>query len=147
MGAWLDFKMEPWESPNSPYFGASLAALAVGFAPEGYIASAENAERLKALRGYFQRQHPNVSLLNQLMGLWASSRVPDLLTASSRPPSTPHLPCSSLTARGGRWRSGRTSGWTTQRVIPAPMDTRRHSRRSHCRRQASPPPTLAEQGP
>lgn len=81
---WLNFKMEPWESPNSPYFGASLAALAVGSAPEGYVASAETADRLKALRGYFQRQHPNVSLLNQLMGLWASSRVPDLLTPEQR---------------------------------------------------------------
>jgi squalene-hopene/tetraprenyl-beta-curcumene cyclase len=81
---WLNFKMEPWESPNSPYFGASLAALAVGSAPEAYAASAENVERLKALRGYFQRQHAAVSLLNQLMGLWASSRVPDLLTAEQR---------------------------------------------------------------
>ena len=81
---WLNFKMEPWESPNSPYFGASLAALAVGSAPEGYVDSAETADRLKALRGYFQRQHPNVSLLNQLMGLWASGRVPDLLTAEQR---------------------------------------------------------------
>ena len=81
---WLNFKMEPWESPNSPYFGASLAALAIGSAPEGYAASAQNAERLQALRGYFQRQHPNVSLLNQLMGLWAASRVPDLLTAAQR---------------------------------------------------------------
>jgi squalene-hopene/tetraprenyl-beta-curcumene cyclase len=81
---WLNFKMEPWESPNSPYFGASLAALAVGSAPQDYAASAENAERLTALRGYFQRQHPHVSLLNQLMGLWASSRVPDLLTAAQR---------------------------------------------------------------
>jgi cell division protein FtsQ len=25
---WLNFKLEPWESPNSPYFGASMAALA-----------------------------------------------------------------------------------------------------------------------
>jgi hypothetical protein len=30
---WLNFNYEPWESPNSPYFGASLAALAVGSAP------------------------------------------------------------------------------------------------------------------
>ncbi len=65
---WLNFRMEPWESPNSPYFGASLAALAVGTAPEGYASSAGNAERLEALRGYFQRKHANVSLLNQLMG-------------------------------------------------------------------------------
>src|SRR5262249_4845991 len=32
---WLNFGYEPWESPNSPYLGASLAALAVGTAPEG----------------------------------------------------------------------------------------------------------------
>ena len=81
---WLNFKMDPWESPNSPYFGASLAALAIGSAPEGYAGSAENVDRVKALREYFQRQHGNVSLLNQLMGLWASSRVPDLLTGDQR---------------------------------------------------------------
>ena len=81
---WLNFKMEPWESPNSPYFGASLAALAVGSAPEGYAASPDVADRLKALRGYFERQHGNVSLLNQLMGLWASGRVPGLLSDQQR---------------------------------------------------------------
>jgi len=81
---WLNFKMDPWESPNSPYFGASLAALAIGSAPEGYAGSAENVDRVKALREYFQRQHGNVSLLNQLMGLWASSRVANLLTADQR---------------------------------------------------------------
>jgi len=81
---WLNFKMEPWESPNSPYFGASLAALAVGSAPEGYAASPDVQDRLAALRGYFARQHGTVSLLNQLMGLWASSRVPGLLTDQQR---------------------------------------------------------------
>jgi squalene-hopene/tetraprenyl-beta-curcumene cyclase len=77
---WLNFNYEPWESPNSPYFGASLAALAVGTAPDGYAASPDIHERLQALRGYFARQHASVSLLNQLMGLWASGAVRDLLT-------------------------------------------------------------------
>jgi squalene-hopene/tetraprenyl-beta-curcumene cyclase len=81
---WLNFKMDPWESPNSPYFGASMAALAVGSAPEGYLGSPEIAERVKALCAYFQRQHGTVSLLNQLYGLWASSRVPGLLMAEQR---------------------------------------------------------------
>jgi squalene-hopene/tetraprenyl-beta-curcumene cyclase len=81
---WLNFKMDPWESPNSPYFGASMAALAIGSAPEGYVNSPDIAERLTALRGYFQRQHGNVSLLNQLHGVWVSSRVPNLLTADQR---------------------------------------------------------------
>ena len=81
---WLNFGMEPWESPNSPYFGAAMAALAVGSAPEGYSASPEVAERLKALGDYFQRQHGKVSLLNQLTALWATSRVPALLSQEQR---------------------------------------------------------------
>jgi squalene-hopene/tetraprenyl-beta-curcumene cyclase len=81
---WLNFNYEPWESPNSPYFGASLAALAVGSAPDGYAASPDIQDRLKALRGYFERQHSTVSLHNQLIGLWASGRIPDLLSAPHR---------------------------------------------------------------
>jgi squalene-hopene/tetraprenyl-beta-curcumene cyclase len=81
---WLNFNYEPWESPNSPYFGASLAALAIGSAPEGYAASPDIQDRLKALRGYFEHQHGSVSLLNQMMGLWASGAVHDLLTADQK---------------------------------------------------------------
>jgi squalene-hopene/tetraprenyl-beta-curcumene cyclase len=81
---WLNFKMEPWESPNSPYFGASLAALAIGSAPDSYATSPEIRDRLNALRGYFARQHGTVSRLNQLMGLWASGSVAGLLTDQQR---------------------------------------------------------------
>ena len=81
---WLNFNYEPWESPNSPYFGASLAALAVGSAPGGYAAAPEIQDNLKALRGYFAREHGKVALLNQLMGLWAGGSIPDLLTDEQR---------------------------------------------------------------
>ena len=81
---WLNFNYEPWESPNSPYFGASLAALAVGSAPGGYAAAPEIQDNLKALRGYFAREHGKVALLNQLMALWAGGSIPDLLTDEQR---------------------------------------------------------------
>ena len=81
---WLNFNYEPWESPNSPYLGASLAALAVGSAPGGYARSPEMADRVKALQAYFARQHSTVSLLNQLMGIWAASTIPQLLSAEQR---------------------------------------------------------------
>lgn len=81
---WLNFRLEPWESPNSPYFGASMAALAIASAPEGYRSSPEIADRMKALAGYFQKQHGNVSLLNQLTALWATSRIPGMLTDEQR---------------------------------------------------------------
>ncbi len=81
---WLNFKMDPWESPNSPYFGASMAALAIGSVPGGYSGSPEIADRVKALAAYFQKQHGNVSLLNQLYALWTTSRIPSLLTNDQR---------------------------------------------------------------
>jgi squalene-hopene/tetraprenyl-beta-curcumene cyclase len=81
---WLNFNLEPWESPNSPYYGASLAALAAGSAPGAYAAAPEIQGNLKALRAYFQREHGKVSLLNQLTGLWASGELPDLLTVEQR---------------------------------------------------------------
>jgi len=81
---WLNFNYEPWESPNSPYFGASLAALAVGSAPDGYANTPDIQGNLKALGGYFTREHGKVSLLNQLMGLWAAAKIPGLLTPAQR---------------------------------------------------------------
>ena len=81
---WLNFGYEPWESPNSPYFGASMAALAVGSAPDRYASAPEIKDSLDQLRGYFQKQFEHESLHNRLVALWASSRVPDLLTAEQR---------------------------------------------------------------
>ncbi len=81
---WLNFGYEPWESPNSPYFGASMAALAVGSAPDRYASAPEIQDGLGQLRGYFQKQFEHESLHNRLVALWASSGVPDLLTAEQR---------------------------------------------------------------
>ncbi|MEQ1907345.1 MAG: hypothetical protein ABMA15_00880 [Vicinamibacterales bacterium] len=81
---WLNFNYEPWESPNSPYLGASLAALAVGAVPGHYAESPEIQGNLTALRQYFQKQFPNESTLNRLMALWASGGVKGLLTTEQR---------------------------------------------------------------
>jgi len=77
---WLNFNYEPWESPNSPYFGAAMAALAVGTAPESYAAGPEIQDDLKNLRAYFQREFDKQSALNKLMVLWASGKMPGVIT-------------------------------------------------------------------
>lgn len=117
---WLNFNYEPWESPNSPYFGASLAALAVGAAPGAYTAAPEIQENLKALRGYFNREHGKVALLNQLMGLWASGRIPDLLTGQQRQATIDAT--FSLQQPDGGWST--TSLGSYQRVDNTLNDTR-----------------------
>jgi squalene-hopene/tetraprenyl-beta-curcumene cyclase len=100
---WLNFGYEPWESPNSPYFGASMAALAVGSAPDHYAASPEIQDSLGQLRVYFQKQFEHESLHNRLVALWASSVVPDLLTADQR--RTTIDQASALQQPDGAWSS------------------------------------------
>jgi len=117
---WLNFNYEPWESPNSPYFGASLAALAVGSAPGGYAATPGIQENVKALRGYFAREHGKVALLNQLMGMWASGRIPDLLTDQQRQATIDAT--FALQQPDGGWSTA--SLGTYKRVDNTPNDTR-----------------------
>jgi squalene-hopene/tetraprenyl-beta-curcumene cyclase len=82
--AWLNFHLEPWESGDAAYFGATLAAIAIGTEPGGYAASPEIQDRLKRLRDYLQRAPGSQPLLNRIMVLWASARLTDLLPDGDR---------------------------------------------------------------
>ena len=81
---WLNFGYEPWESPNSAYFGASMAALAIGTAPDGYASNADIQDNLTNLRGYFTREFDKQSELNRLMVLWASGTLSGLITPQQK---------------------------------------------------------------
>src|SRR5262245_58122770 len=59
--AWLNFGYEPWEAKGGPYFGAVLAAIAVGTAPGGYAADPDLQDRLKALGDFLQRRFESES--------------------------------------------------------------------------------------
>jgi squalene-hopene/tetraprenyl-beta-curcumene cyclase len=81
---WLNFHLEPWESPTSPYIGATLAAMAVGMAPGGYASSPEVKDGVKdgitALRGFLQRGLGTQNVFNKLMLMAASGTLDGLLT-------------------------------------------------------------------
>ena len=77
--AWLNFGLAPWES-EAAYFGAALAAVAVGLAPDDYATSTEVQERLVLLRAYLQQGSESRLPLDRVMLLWASSELTDLLT-------------------------------------------------------------------
>jgi len=85
-GAWarLNFHYEPWESNDSAYFGATLAALAIGHAPGGYAASPEIQDQVKLLREYLQKRAGVETLFNRVMLLWASAKFPALVSADQR---------------------------------------------------------------
>jgi squalene-hopene/tetraprenyl-beta-curcumene cyclase len=76
---WLRFKNEPWEADDSDYYGAALAAIAVGTAPENYRARREIQNNLKMLREYLNRECARQTLSNRVVLLWASAKVPGLI--------------------------------------------------------------------
>jgi squalene-hopene/tetraprenyl-beta-curcumene cyclase len=81
---WLNFHYEPWEAERSPYYGAVLAAVAIGMAPDRYAAGAEIQDRLKALRAYLQKGADTQHLFNRINVLWASTLLSDLLTSEQQ---------------------------------------------------------------
>ena len=76
---WLRFDNEPWEANDSEYYGASLAAVAVGTAPENYGATPEIQNDLGLLREYLRREYAKQSPINRVVVLWASAKLPGLL--------------------------------------------------------------------
>lgn len=84
--AWFELELDPFETTDSPFYGASLAALAVGSAPAEYRARPAIRENIAALTGYLNRQYETQPLHNRLMLLWASTKLPGALPKSARRP-------------------------------------------------------------
>ena len=81
---WLDFHNAPWEAGDSQYYGAVLAALAVGTAPGNYRSLPAIQDKLKLLCGYLNENGDKQSLVNRIVLLWASTKVPGLLTSAQQ---------------------------------------------------------------
>jgi squalene-hopene/tetraprenyl-beta-curcumene cyclase len=77
--SWLEFGNPPWEG-GSQYYGATLAAITVGRAPGNYPSAPEIQDNLKLLREYLVRERESQILINRVMLVWASTKVPGLLT-------------------------------------------------------------------
>lgn len=87
--SWLNFGLEPWEAAPSPYFGAALAAIAVGTEPGNYAASPAIRQNVEHLADYLRGNvnaswkdrllhHDDPALFKRAMLLWASTRMPGL---------------------------------------------------------------------
>jgi squalene-hopene/tetraprenyl-beta-curcumene cyclase len=81
--SWLQFHNSPWEG-DSQYYGATLAAIAVGIAPGDYRGTPEIQDGMKLLREYLVRERNSQILIDRVMLLWASARMPDLLTSAEQ---------------------------------------------------------------
>jgi squalene-hopene/tetraprenyl-beta-curcumene cyclase len=81
---WSDFDLDPWETKDAAYYGAALAALATGIAPEGYQARSDIRENIAAMKAYLHDGLKTQPLHNRLFLLMASAKMRDLLPDSER---------------------------------------------------------------
>jgi hypothetical protein len=81
---WQNFHLAPWESNESQYNGAVLAAIAVGRAPDNYQHDPKIQEDLRLLRDFLRREYDQQPLLNKVYVLWASAKFPGLLDEKER---------------------------------------------------------------
>jgi len=82
--SWLRFANEPWEADDSDFYGATLAAVAAGAAPENYHARPEIQNQVKMLRAYLNRKCAAQTTINRVALLWASAKLPGLLAAEQQ---------------------------------------------------------------
>jgi squalene-hopene/tetraprenyl-beta-curcumene cyclase len=117
--AWLNFHYEPWESADAPYFGASLAAIAIGSAPESYAQSPELTDNIGRLRTFFDREFERQPFFNRLMAVWASARLKDTLSAEQR---TATVDAAFRAQReDGGWSMATLGSW--KRIDGTPLDS------------------------
>lgn len=85
-GAWLwqNFHFSPWEADESEYYGATMAAVAVGSAPDDYRDDPKIQGNLTLLRSYLRREASKQPLVNRILLLWAATRLPGLMTGPER---------------------------------------------------------------
>ncbi len=90
---WLDFKLGPWESSEAGYFGAALAAIALGTAPGYYKPGADEDTdvKVKLLQDYLKDRLSGQSLHNQVWGLWAAAKVEGILSKGGQKKLVAHL--------------------------------------------------------
>ena len=117
---WFDFGLNPWET-KCEYYGAALAALAVGTAGTEYYEQPGIASPLALLRNYMQTQATGQPLHHRLVAVWASSRLPNLLTEKQK---TAFLAeARNLQNADGGWSlvnlgKGAEGNWRSQGVYP-----------------------------
>lgn len=78
---WLRFRNEPWEADDSDYYGATLAAVALGMAPGNYRAVPEIRSNVKMLREYLNHECTAQRAINRVALLWAAAKLPGLIEA------------------------------------------------------------------
>jgi hypothetical protein len=119
---WLNFKLEPFESPTAPYWGAALAANAIAQAPDNYAASPDIKANVDALRGFLKTGLTGHSLFTRVLVLWGDSQIHGVLDPAQQKALIDEV----IAAQGadGGWALKALSDWkrVDQSALPDESD-------------------------
>jgi squalene-hopene/tetraprenyl-beta-curcumene cyclase len=114
---WLDTGLEPYESNDSPYYGAALAAIAVGGVPDYAGGTGTNGSSgVGKLRSYLNANYADQNLHSRAWMLLASTRLAGLLSRDQIAALTADLQ-SKQNADGG-WSLYQLGPWTWSKASP-----------------------------
>jgi squalene-hopene/tetraprenyl-beta-curcumene cyclase len=82
--SWFQLDLDPWETPESPFYGATLATLAVSAAPSSYRERPDILKNITELNAYLRTEQDTQPLHNRLMLFWASGEMPGLWPQPAR---------------------------------------------------------------
>ena len=121
---WLNFGTQPWESKDSRYLGAVLAAIAVGTASGNVAVSAQgdSQDRIGSLRSYLTKNLSSQNLHNRVWLLWAEATMKSLLSSQEKEKLIEQILAKQLSSGG--WSLGSLGGFAQGRDGPG-----RHGRR------------------
>jgi squalene-hopene/tetraprenyl-beta-curcumene cyclase len=113
---WFELDLDPWETSASPYYGASLAAIAVAAAPADYRKRPPVKERIADLTAYLQGGQAAQPLHNRLALVWAATKLHGLLPEAARRAIVEEA-LEKQQADGG-WTTESIGPWTTHEKAP-----------------------------
>ena len=119
---WPDCDYAPMEIDD--HYGVTIAALAVGIAPDGYANTPQARAGLEKIRKYLKNNPPK-SLHHRAMLAWCSVRVAGIVTESQSNDTLDEL--LALQLEDGGWStSGLLTDWKVSRNDGRPLNTKTH---------------------
>jgi squalene-hopene/tetraprenyl-beta-curcumene cyclase len=112
---WLEFGLEPWETTEAAYHGATFAAFAVGTAP-GNRTGAVATAGIERLRRYLSTNYPAQHLYNRTWALLASTRLEGIVTRGQREALIADL--FRAQREDGGWSLGAIGPWKWSKTAP-----------------------------
>jgi squalene-hopene/tetraprenyl-beta-curcumene cyclase len=116
---WINFQGAPWESNDSHYWGATLGAVIYGSTPDSYRKQHAIQENLVHLRAYLVKDYDKQPIMNRISVLWASSKMPGLLTHTQRAALLKDI--AAHQQQDGGWTTATLGPW--KRKDGTPLDT------------------------